>query len=159
MKNDFISKRGCVVLLMEICHTHSLWKTPTWDIARIDLKFVHHPIGNLRVGNWNDWLNIWQMACSVAMLESESCKFNFWVIQRRILICELLDLLVVPKIICMDHIYNSYIVQMLTRLFRAALNVENNQDWKKVGVENFSDMLVTSLTKHSLFRVIHMWDL
>ena len=87
------------------------------------------------------------MSCSLANLESESCKFNVEVIKMRILICEYLDLLVVPKIICMDHIYNSYIVQMLQG------GIEGGERpgllaGKKVGVE------LTSLTKHRLVRGI-----
>ena len=80
-----------------------------------EILFLIYSKGN------DDLLPCWNL--SLANLISK--LFIIWII----LICEHLDLLVVPKIICMDHIYNSYIVQMLTRLFRAALNEENNQDY------------------------------
>ena len=79
MKNYLIFKRGCVVLSMETCHTHFLWKTSTWDIARIDLKgsftiFLFSVRSNILNSNgvWYSWF------CPEGPINASNSKFLFF---------------------------------------------------------------------------------
>ena len=49
------------------------WKTPTWDFAAIDLKFVRHPIGSLH----DDWSDVWEIwKCEIHIVNDKIATRN-----------------------------------------------------------------------------------